>query len=45
MTRRSTANVYLSLDGVVEAPENWHFPYHDEPTETAPTTHRRNHFR
>lgn len=35
MTRRLTANVYVSLDGVVEAPENWHFPYHDEATQEA----------
>ncbi|MFE3053475.1 dihydrofolate reductase family protein [Nocardia sp. NPDC059239] len=35
MSRRITANVYLSLDGVVEAPENWHFPYHDDATQEA----------
>ncbi|RMI31435.1 dihydrofolate reductase family protein [Nocardia stercoris] len=37
MSRRITANVYLSLDGVVEAPENWHFPYHDDATQQAVT--------
>ncbi|MVU83018.1 dihydrofolate reductase [Nocardia sp. ET3-3] len=35
MSRRITASVYLSLDGVVEAPENWHFPYHDDATQEA----------
>ncbi|MFF4028114.1 dihydrofolate reductase family protein [Nocardia elegans] len=35
MTRRLTANVYVSLDGVVEAPEKWHFPYHDDATQEA----------
>ncbi|NUS44554.1 MAG: dihydrofolate reductase [Mycobacteriaceae bacterium] len=35
MTRRISANVYVSLDGVVEAPENWHFLYHDDATQEA----------
>ena len=25
--RKITAGLFISLDGVVEAPENWHFPY------------------
>ena len=27
MTRRLVAGLFVSLDGVVEAPERWHFPY------------------
>lgn len=29
-SRRITASLYITLDGVVEAPEQWHFPYHNE---------------
>jgi hypothetical protein len=25
--RRITAELFMSLDGVVEAPDQWHFPY------------------
>ena len=25
--RKLTASFFISLDGVVEAPQNWHFPY------------------
>ncbi|WP_052849602.1 dihydrofolate reductase family protein [Streptomyces avicenniae] len=28
--RKITAGLFMSLDGVVEAPETWHFPYMDE---------------
>lgn len=28
--RKITASLYITLDGVVEAPEQWHFPYHNE---------------
>ncbi|WP_214411370.1 dihydrofolate reductase family protein [Sphaerisporangium fuscum] len=28
--RRITAGLFMSLDGVVEAPEKWHFPYLNE---------------
>ncbi|MGR6918933.1 dihydrofolate reductase family protein [[Actinomadura] parvosata] len=28
--RKIVANLFISLDGVVEAPETWHFPYLDE---------------
>ncbi|MFJ6379939.1 dihydrofolate reductase family protein [Kitasatospora sp. NPDC092039] len=28
--RRITAGLFVSLDGVVEAPETWHFPYLNE---------------
>ena len=28
--RRLTAGLFISLDGVVEAPDEWHFPYFDE---------------
>ena len=28
--RKLTASFFISLDGVVEAPQNWHFPYVDE---------------
>jgi dihydrofolate reductase len=28
--RRLTAGLFISLDGVVEAPDQWHFPYFDE---------------
>jgi hypothetical protein len=24
------SNFFISLDGVVEAPDQWHFPYFDE---------------
>ena len=30
MTRKIVANYFVSLDGVVESPEKWHFPYFDE---------------
>lgn len=29
-SRRIVANFFLSLDGVMEAPERWHLPYFDE---------------
>src|ERR1700682_4350937 len=28
--RKITAGVFISLDGVVEAPAQWHSPYHNE---------------
>lgn len=28
--RKIVAGLFISLDGVVEAPETWHFPYFDE---------------
>ena len=28
--RRIVANFFISLDGVVEAPHEWHFPYYSE---------------
>ncbi|MFC4118047.1 dihydrofolate reductase family protein [Nonomuraea zeae] len=28
--RRITAGLFISLDGVVEAPETWHFPYFND---------------
>ncbi|MEV5571675.1 dihydrofolate reductase family protein [Spirillospora sp. NPDC052269] len=28
--RKIVAGLFISLDGVVEAPESWHFPYMDE---------------
>jgi dihydrofolate reductase len=28
--RKLTASLFISLDGVVEAPETWHFPYFNE---------------
>jgi dihydrofolate reductase len=28
--RKITAGLFISLDGVVEAPDQWHFPYFDE---------------
>ncbi|MGW1994911.1 dihydrofolate reductase family protein [Embleya sp. NPDC001921] len=28
--RKITAGLFISLDGVVEAPETWHFPYYDD---------------
>ncbi len=28
--RKLVSSFFISLDGVVEAPQNWHFPYHDE---------------
>lgn len=29
-SRRIVANFFISLDGVVEAPDQWHFPYFDD---------------
>jgi dihydrofolate reductase len=29
MTRKLISNFFVSLDGVVEAPQDWHFPYFD----------------
>jgi dihydrofolate reductase len=29
-TRRIVANFFISLDGVVESPDKWHFPYFNE---------------
>ena len=28
--RKITAGLFISLDGVVEAPEQWHFPYFNQ---------------
>ena len=28
--RRIVSNFFISLDGVVESPDQWHFPYFDE---------------
>src|ERR671914_2109796 len=28
--RKITAGLFISLDGVVEAPDRWHFPYFNE---------------
>src|SRR6266550_7116652 len=28
--RKITAGVFISLDGVVEAPDQWHFPYFND---------------
>jgi dihydrofolate reductase len=28
--RKIVASFFMALDGVVEAPQNWHFPYQDE---------------
>ena len=28
--RKITANLFISLDGVVEAPDQWHFPYFND---------------
>ncbi|GAA4529144.1 MULTISPECIES: dihydrofolate reductase family protein [Nonomuraea] len=28
--RKIVAGLFISLDGVVESPEKWHFPYYDE---------------
>ena len=28
--RKIVANFFISLDGVVESPDRWHFPYFDE---------------
>ncbi len=28
--RKITAGLFISLDGVVEAPDQWHFPYFNE---------------
>jgi dihydrofolate reductase len=33
--RKIVASLFVSLDGVIEAPERWHFPYHDEEMEAA----------
>lgn len=33
--RKIVAQLFVSLDGVVEAPEQWHFPYYDEQMGTA----------
>jgi dihydrofolate reductase len=30
LTRRVVASEFVSLDGVMESPEKWHFPYFDE---------------
>jgi len=29
--RKITAGLFISLDGVVEAPDQWHFPYFNDP--------------
>ena len=28
--RKVTAGLFVSLDGVVESPEKWHFPYFND---------------
>jgi hypothetical protein len=28
--RKITAGLFISLDGVVEDPQNWHFPYYSD---------------
>ena len=28
--RKIIAGLFISLDGVVEAPDQWHFPYFDD---------------
>jgi hypothetical protein len=28
--RKITAGLFISLDGVLEAPDQWHFPYFNE---------------
>jgi RibD C-terminal domain len=28
--RKLVASFFISLDGVVEAPQNWHFPYFND---------------
>ena len=28
--RKITADLFISLDGVVEAPDQWHFPYFND---------------
>jgi dihydrofolate reductase len=30
MTAKLTAGLFIALDGVVEAPDQWHFPYFDD---------------
>ncbi|WP_030227847.1 dihydrofolate reductase family protein [Streptomyces sp. NRRL WC-3626] len=30
MSRKINASLFISLDGVVEAPDQWHFPYFDD---------------
>lgn len=30
MSRRITASLFISLDGVVDAPDQWHFPYFND---------------
>ncbi|MGP4099682.1 dihydrofolate reductase family protein [Nonomuraea sp. KM90] len=39
--RRIVAGLFISLDGVVEAPETWHFPYFDEDMGQAVTARMR----
>lgn len=34
-TRKIVAGLFISLDGVVEAPESWHFPYLNEEMQAA----------
>jgi hypothetical protein len=31
--RKIKSNFFISLDGVVESPDKWHFPYFDEEME------------
>ncbi|MFK4197077.1 dihydrofolate reductase family protein, partial [Streptomyces sp. NPDC033754] len=33
--RKITAGLFISLDGVVEAPDTWHFPYLNDEMEAA----------
>jgi hypothetical protein len=33
--RKIKSNFFISLDGVVEAPDKWHFPYFDDEMEAA----------
>ncbi|MGI5491139.1 dihydrofolate reductase family protein [Microtetraspora malaysiensis] len=40
VARKVVAGLFMSLDGVVEAPDRWHFPYlNDEMAETVGTMH------
>ncbi|MEU1725726.1 hypothetical protein ACNF49_32085 [Actinomadura sp. ATCC 39365] len=34
------SQLFVSLDGVVETPEQWHFPYYDEEMANSPPSGR-----
>src|SRR4051812_22727851 len=40
--RRITAGLFISLDGVVEDPQNWHFPYFNDEMGAAVTAQMGN---